>query len=77
MSRKRKSKRITVERIENALDILAGIVAGAKHDEALLMAPLWHRLVRELADMRDAESAVAAAKERNATNLQLKRSRPV
>lgn len=64
---------MTVERVEGALDILADIIAGAKHDEALLMAPLWKRLVRELADMRDAESAVAAAKARHNTNLHWKR----
>lgn len=72
MENKRKEQPVTIERVETALDILAGIIANAKHEEALLLAPLWRRLVRELTELRDAEDAVAEAIERHSNNIRSK-----
>ncbi|OJX99077.1 MAG: hypothetical protein BGP07_03160 [Rhizobiales bacterium 63-22] len=70
MSRHPKKKPMTAERVENALDILAGIMAKARKDEALLGVPLWTRLEGELEKLRDAEDVVAKAINRIRTREQ-------
>lgn len=57
----RKKKPMTAERVENALDILAGIMAKAPKGEAVLLVPIWKRLETELEVLRDAEDVVALA----------------
>ncbi|WP_421565246.1 hypothetical protein [Ochrobactrum sp. EDr1-4] len=52
---------MTAERVENALDILANIMAGARNGEAALGAPLWQRLESELEGLRDVDDIVAKA----------------
>lgn len=61
MARSRKKPPMTAERVENALDILARIMAGAPKGEAVLMVPLWKRLESELEKLRNAEDVVAKA----------------
>lgn len=61
MARSRKKPPMTADRVENALDILARIMAGARKDEAILGVPLWQRLEAELERLRDAEDVVAKA----------------
>ncbi|MFC7064866.1 hypothetical protein [Brucella rhizosphaerae] len=61
MARSRKKPPITAERVENALDTLANIMAGAPKGEAVLMVPLWKRLESELERLRDAEDVVTKA----------------
>lgn len=61
MARSRKKAPMTAERVENALDILAKIMAGAPKGEAVLGVPLWQRLEAELEQLRDAEDVVAKA----------------
>ena len=61
MGRSRKKPPMTAERVENALDILARIMAGAPKGEAVLMVPLWKRLESELEKLRDSEDVVAIA----------------
>lgn len=61
MARSRKKPPLTAERVENALDILANIMAGAPKGEAVLMVPLWKRLESELELLRDAEEVVSKA----------------
>ena len=57
----RKKKPMTAERVENALDILAGIMAKAPKGEAVLLVPIWKRLETELEALRDAEDVVSMA----------------
>ncbi len=61
MARSRKKPTMTAERVENALDILANIMAGARNGEAALGAPLWQRLESELEGLRDVDDIVAKA----------------
>ncbi len=61
MARSRKKPPMTADRVENALDILARIMAGARKDEALLYVPMWKFLEAELEKLRDAEDVVAMA----------------
>lgn len=61
MARSRKKQPMTAERVENALDILARIMAGAPKGEAVLMVPLWKRLEAELETLRDSEDVVQLA----------------
>lgn len=61
MANARKKKPMTAERVENALDILAGIMAKAPKGEAVLLVPIWKRLETELEVLRDAEDVVALA----------------
>lgn len=70
MARPRKKAPMTVERVENALDILARIMAGAKREEAALAAPLWKRLESELERLRDVDDIVSKAinRVRNSTD---------
>lgn len=60
----RKKKPITAERVENALDILADIMAKAPKGEAVLLVPIWKRLETELEALRDAEDVVSLALKR-------------
>lgn len=64
MAISRKKKPMTAERVENALDILAGIMAKAPKGEAVLLVPIWKRLETELETLRDAESVVSLALKR-------------
>lgn len=64
MARTRKKKPMTAERVENALDILARIMAGAPKGEAVLMVPLWKRLEAELETLRDSDDVVQMAMNR-------------
>ena len=57
----RKKKPMTAERVENALDILAGIMAKAPKGEAVLLVPIWKRLETELEALRHAEDVVMIA----------------
>lgn len=61
MANARKKKPMTAERVENALDILAGIMAKAPKGEAVLLVPIWKRLETELEALRDAEDVVSLA----------------
>lgn len=61
MARSRKKPPMTAERVENALDILANIMAGARNGEAALGAPLWQRLESELEGLRDVNDIVTKA----------------
>lgn len=61
MANARKKKPMTAERVENALDILAGIMAKAPKGEAVLLVPIWKRLETELEALRDAEDVVSMA----------------
>lgn len=64
MANARKKKPMTAERVENALDILAGIMAKAPKGEAVLLVPIWKRLETELEALRDAEDVVSLALKR-------------
>lgn len=64
MANARKKKPMTAERVENALDILAGIMAKAPKGEAVLLVPIWKRLETELEALRDAEDVVSLALQR-------------
>lgn len=52
---------MTGERVENALDIFACIVAKTPKGEAMLLVPIWKRLETELDALRDAEDLVSLA----------------
>ncbi|RBO89275.1 hypothetical protein [Pseudochrobactrum asaccharolyticum] len=67
MANARKKKPMTAERVENALDILAGIMAKAPKGEAVLLVPIWKRLETELEALRDAEDVVSMALKRAKT----------
>lgn len=64
MANARKKKPMTAERVDNALDILAGIMAKAPKGEAVLLVPIWKRLETELEALRDAEDVVSIAVKR-------------
>ena len=64
MANARKKKPMTAERVENALDILAGIMAKAPKGEAVLLVPIWKRLETELEALREAEDVVSMALKR-------------
>lgn len=66
----RKKKPMTAERVENALDILAGIMAKAPKGEAVLLVPIWKRLETELEALRDAEDVVSLALKRAKSRVQ-------
>ena len=51
---------VTAERIEKALDGLAGIIAAAG-EAGRVYLPLYARLERELAAMREEDATMAAA----------------
>ena len=67
MANARKKKPMTAERVENALDILAGIMAKAPKGEAVLLVPIWKRLETELEALRDADDVVSMAIKRAKT----------
>lgn len=50
---------VTAERIESALDGLAGIIADAG-DGGRVYLPIFARLERELVEMREGDAAMAA-----------------
>lgn len=57
---------ITRERVENALTVLAGIIASRNAEDAATLAPIYDRLERELeamarVDIRDRARARLAA----------------
>jgi len=56
---------VTADRIERALDGLAGIIADAG-DGGRVYLPMFARLERELAEMREGDAALAAVLERAA-----------
>lgn len=62
MSRPRKKQPVTIERAERALDILAWIMSWSKN--AHLGVPLYRKLEEGLAELRDNEEVMAAARER-------------
>lgn len=62
MARPRKKQPVTIERAERALDILAWIMSWSKN--AHLGVPLWRKLEEGLAELRDNEEVIAAARER-------------
>ncbi len=70
MANARKKKPMTAERVENALDILAGIMAKAPNGEAVLLVPIWKRLETELEALRDAEDVVSLALKRAKSRTQ-------
>lgn len=45
------SQPVTRARVEHALDLLAGIIAGFSAEDAARVAPIYERLERELAAM--------------------------
>ena len=53
-------KPVTAERIEKALDGLAGIIAAAG-EAGRVYLPIYVRLERDLADMREDDATMAAA----------------
>ncbi len=61
MLKPKRKKPITSERIEKALDILAGIMAKAPREEAALAVPLWRRLEAELEKIREEEDVINLA----------------
>lgn len=69
MANARKKKPMTAERVENALDILAGIMAKAPKGEAVLLVPIWKRLETELDALRDAEDVVSMALKRSTLRI--------
>lgn len=71
MANARKKKPMTAERVENALDILAGIMAKAPKGEAVLLVPIWKRLETELEALRDAEDVVSLAIKRATINQKI------
>lgn len=70
MANARKKKPMTAERVENALDILAGIMAKAPKGEAVLLVPIWKRLETELETLRDEEDVVSLALKRAKSRIQ-------
>ncbi|MCB1477098.1 MAG: hypothetical protein H6883_07010 [Rhodobiaceae bacterium] len=60
MPRRAAKRPITAERVEQALDTLAEIMAAAGAS-ANLMVPVWKRLEAEHSRLRDEEDVVAAA----------------
>ncbi len=64
---RKKKKPMTAERVEDALDILAGIMAKAPNGEAVLLVPIWKRLETELEILRDSEDVVSRALNRAKT----------
>ena len=56
---------VTAERIEAALDGLAGIIADTG-DGGRVYLPIFARLERELAEMREGDAAMTAVLERAA-----------
>lgn len=62
MAKSRARKPLTIERAERALDILAWIMSGSSN--AHLGVPLWRKLEEGLAELRDNEAVVNAARER-------------
>lgn len=62
MARKRRSTPVTVADVEEMLDKLAWIMSKSKL--AYMGPPLWRRLEAELAELRDAEAIIGAARER-------------
>ncbi len=59
----RKLPPLTVAELERHLDTVARVMSEAG-DDAHLGIPIWNRLQRELEKQRDAEAALAAARER-------------
>jgi hypothetical protein len=62
LARARQTRPVTAQRVEDALDTLAWLMSRSKN--AHLGVPLWKRLESELADLRDSEAIMAAARER-------------
>lgn len=60
----KKPFRVTADRIEQYIDKTAQMMSEAPADVAELMLPIWYRLHSELAKRREAEAAIAAARER-------------
>jgi hypothetical protein len=54
---------ITVDVLETALDRLAVIMSEAT-DEGVTYLPIWHRLERELQDLRNQNDALAGVRAR-------------
>lgn len=53
---------LTRQRVEHTLDLLAGIIAGRKPEDAARFAPIYDRLERELAAMPEDDNIQNAAK---------------